>query len=150
MNRTVLSVTVILFALAGCGPAPGYSSNITRNSDRLQLVQESGKAEISAAKISNDIVGRVVQVAELKGARDETEWTFAADEFRQVDILERHMTEKGLTLVIFMMTRNNPRPDEDPVQVAGKLQLQYARRAGRWILTSVENRTFSYSVGQSI
>src|SRR5450759_5199048 len=141
MDRTVLSVMAILFALTGCVPAPESSSNVTRNPavpagrpDLLHFVQESGKPEVATKKIVSDVVGRVVQVSELTGAGPATEWTFDADEFRQVDILERHMTEKGLTLVIFMTTRNNPRFDEDPVQVSGKLQLQYEWRAGQWIL----------------
>jgi hypothetical protein len=156
MDRTVLSVMAILFALAGCVPAPESSSNVTRNPavpagnpDPLHFVQESGKPEVAAEKIGSDIVGRVVEVSELTGAGPATEWTFDADEFRQVDILEKHLTEKGLTLVIFMTTRNNPGPDEDHVQVSGKLQLQYERRAGQWILTTIGNLTFRYSVGLS-
>jgi hypothetical protein len=157
MDRTVLSITVILFALMGCVPAPESSSNVTRNPavpagdrDLLHFVQESGKPEVATKKIVSDVVGRVIQVSELTGAGPATEWTFDADEFRQVDILEKHLTEKGLTLVIFMTTRNNPGPDEDPVQVSGKLQLQYERRAGQWILTTIENLTFRYSIGLSI
>ena len=156
MDRTVLSITVILFALMGCVPAPESSSNVTRNAavpagdrDLLHFVQESGKPEVATKKIVSDVVGRVIQVSELTGAGPATEWTFDADEFRQVDILEKHLTEKGLTLVIFMTTRNNPGPDEDPVQVSGKLQLQYERTAGQWILTKIENLTFCYSVGVS-
>src|SRR5450759_4344413 len=148
MDRTVLSVMAILFALAGCVPAPESSSNVTRNPavpagrpDLLHFVQESGKPEVAAEKIVSDIVGRVVQVSELTGAGPTTEWTFEADEFRQVNILERHLTEKGLTLVIFMVTRNNPGPGEDAVQVSGRLQLQYEWRAGQWILTTIENLT---------
>ena len=156
MDRTVLSVTAILFVLTGCVPAPESSSNVTRNPavpagnpGVLDFVQESGKPEVTAEKIVSDIVGRVVQVSELTGAGPATQWTFEADEFRHVDILERHRTEKGLTLVIFMTTRNNPRPDEDSVQVSGKLQLQYERRVGQWLLTTIENLTFAYSLGLS-
>lgn len=155
MDRTVLSVTAILFALTGCVPAPESSSNVTpdsavpaANSDRV--VRESGKPEVTAAKIVSDVIGRVVPVSELSGSGPATEWTFEAAEFRQVDILERHMTENGLTLVIFMTTKNNPRSDEDHVQVSGKLQLQYEWRAGQWILTTIENLTFYYSIGLSI
>ena len=157
MDRTVLSITVILFALMGCVPAPESSSNVTRNPavpvgnrDLLHFVQESDKPEVATKKIVSDVVGRVIQVSDLTGAGPATEWTFDADEFRQVDILEKHLTEKGLTLVIFMTTRNNPGPDEDPVQVSGKLQLQYERTAGQWILTTIENLTFRYSFGLSI
>ena len=156
MNQTVLSVTAILFALAGCVPAPESASNVTRkpavpasNGDLLHFVQESGKPEVTTEKIAGDIVGRVVQVSAVRGAGPETDWTFEASEFRHVDILERHMAEQGLTLVIFMTTRNNPRPDEDHVEVSGKLQLQYEWKAGKWILTKIGNLTFRYSVGLS-
>ena len=156
MNRTVLGVAAILFVLTGCMQATESSPNATRNpavpagnGERPNFVQESANSEVTAEKIVSDIVGRVVQVSELTGAGPATEWTFDADEFRQVDILEKHLTEKGLTLVIFMTTRNNPGPDEDHVQVSGKLQLQYERRAGQWILTTIGNLTFRYSVGLS-
>ena len=156
MDRTVLSVTAIIFALTGCAPAPESSSNVARNPavpagnpDLLHFVQESGRPEVTAEKIVSDIVGRVVPVSELTGAGPATEWTFEADEFRQTEILEKHLTENRLTLVIFMTTRNNPRPDEDHVQVSGKLQLQYEWRTGQWILTTIENLTFRYSVGLS-
>ena len=149
MKQTVLSVTAMLFALTGCVPAPESTSSVTRNPDRLHLVQDSGKPEITAEKIVRDVVGRVVKVSDLTGTQPETEWTFEADEFRQVDILEKNMTENRLTLVIFMTTRNNAGPDEDQVQVSGKLHLQYERRAGQWMLTTIENLTFRYSVGLS-
>jgi hypothetical protein len=70
MDRTVLSVMAIIFALTGCVPAPESSSNVTRNPavpagnpDLLHFVQESGKPEITAEKIGSDIAGRVVQVS---------------------------------------------------------------------------------------
>lgn len=153
MDRTVLSVTAILFALTGCVPAPEPPSNATRNpaapTGNLHFVQESGKPEVSAEKIVRDIVGRVIKVPELTGAGPTNDWTFEADEFREVKILETHRAENGLTLVIFMTTRNNPRPDEDHAQVSGKLQLQYEWRAGQWMLATIANLTFRYSIGQS-
>lgn len=149
MGRSVLSVMAMLVALTGCVPAPESASNATDNAERLQLVQESGASEVTAEMIVRDIVGRVVQVSDLNGTAPETAWTFEADEFRQAGILEKHVTENGLILVVFMTPRNNPGPDEDQVQVSGKLRLQYERRAGRWIITRVENLTFRYSVGTS-
>ena len=156
MDRTVLSITAMIFALTACAPAPEPSANVYRDRavlashpDLLHFVQESGKPEVTADKIVGDIVGRVVHVSELTGAGPATKWTFEADEFRKVDILERQMRDKEITLVIFMSTRNNPRPDDDHVYVSGKLQLQYEWRAGRWILTRVGNLTFRYSIGLS-
>ena len=156
MDRTVLSITVILFALMGCVPAPESSSNVTRNPavpvgnrDLLHFVQESDKPEVATKKIVSDVVGRVIQVSDLTGAGPATEWTFDADEFRHVAILETHTTENALTLVIFMTTRSNHQSDEDPVQLSGRLRLQYEWRAGQWTLTTIENLTFCYSVGLS-
>ena len=156
MDRTVVSVTAMLFALTGCVPAPEPPSNAARtpaapasNRDLLHFVQESGKPDVSAEKIGRDIVGRVVTVPELTGAGPTTDWTFEADELREVKILETHMADNALTLVIFMTTRNNPKPDEDHAQVSGKLQLQYEWRAGQWTLATIGNLTFRYSIGQS-
>jgi hypothetical protein len=149
MKRTLLSVAALLFALTGCGPASESAPNVASNPERLQLVQDSGKPEISTDKVLRDVVGRVVKVSDVRGAGPETEWTFDADEFRQVEILERRPTQNGSTLVVFMTTRNNPQPGEDAVQVTGKLQLHYEWRAGQWALTRVENLSFRYSIGLS-
>ena len=149
MKRTLPSVAAMLLALTGCGPAAESPPNVARNPERLQLVQDSGKPEISAEKIVRDIVGRVVKVSDVRGTGPETEWTFEADEFRQTEILERHLTGNGSTLVIFMTTRNNPQPGEDAVQVTGKLQLHYEWRGGQWVLNKVENLSFRYSIGLS-
>jgi hypothetical protein len=149
MIRAIWSVAAILIALTGCGPAAESTSNVARNAHGLQPVQQSGRPEITTANISSDIVGRKVPILELTGSGPEDEWTFDAAEFRQADILEKRMTQNGLTLVIFMTTRNNPGPDEIQLQVTGKLQLRYEWRAGKWMLVSVENLTFRYSVGQS-
>jgi hypothetical protein len=156
MNRPVLSVTIMILALTACDAAPGPTSNDTRNpvvpagnDDILHFSQESSRPEVNAEKIIRDVVGHAVQVSELRGAGPETEWTFEADEYRQVNILEKHMTNTGLTLIVFMATRNNPGPDEDSVQVSGKLRLGYEWKEGQWILTTVENLTFSYSLGQT-
>jgi hypothetical protein len=115
----------------------------------LRLVQHPDKSEVTPEKIASDVVGQAVQIAELTGAGPEDKWTFEGEEFRQVDILEKHRTETEYTLVIFMTTRNNPKPGEVQVQVSGKLRLQYALKAGLWALTTIENLTFRYSVGVS-
>ena len=150
MLRIVLSFTAILFVLTGCGQAPDPSSRVTGNSAPLKLVQHSDRPDVTSERVVSDIVGKKVRISELTGDGPEDEWTFNADEFRQVDILEEHTTGTELTLVILMTTRSNPKPDEDQVQVSGKLRLQYERNAGRWILRTIENLTFRYSVGVSI
>ena len=95
-----------------------------------------------------DIVGRVVSVSEVTGTWPPTEWTFDAAEFRQVEILDRRETNTGSTVIIFMTTRSNPQPDEDDIQVSGRLQLHYEWKGGLWTLTHIDNLSFRYSVGQ--
>ena len=53
------------------------------------------------------------------------------------------------SIVILMTTRNNPGPNEDAVQVSGKLQLRYERTGGRWDLKAIENLNFRYTVGMA-
>jgi len=160
MNRTLFSVLTILLALSGCAPETEPStkdtgSPVVQTGDggHLQTVQESGNSpgnsEVSAEKIMRDIVGRVVLVSESTGAGPETEWTFDADEFRKVNILEKRLTEKGLSLVIFMNTGSNPKQDEEPIVVSGKLLLEYEKRADQWFLKTIGNLSFSYSLGIS-
>ena len=147
MLRSRLSLTVILIALTGCGQAPDPSATVTATPNSLQLVQNARRPEITTEKIASDIVGKAVPISELTGDGPKDEWTFETSEFRQVNILEKNVTSTGLTLVIFMTTRNNPKPDEHQVQVSGKLELQYEWKAGQWALANVKNLTFRYTVG---
>jgi hypothetical protein len=147
MRRTSLSLAVMLVVLTGCGQAPDPSSTVTATPNSLQLVQNAHRPELTSEKIASDIVGKVIKIAELTGGGPEDEWTFETSEFRQVNILEKSVTNTGLTLVIFMTTRNNPKPDESQVQVSGKLELQYEWKAGQWTLANVKNLTFRYTVG---
>jgi len=155
MARMTLSITAMLVALAGCSPAPESSPSAADRAlpagsrDDLRPVQAADRPAITAEKIKGDLVGRKVEVSDISSQGPDTEWTFEADEFKQVEILERHATEQGLTVDIYITTRNNPKPDEDSVQVSGKLQLHYEWRLVRWVLTRVDNLTFRYSVGVS-
>ncbi len=156
MNRKMLIAVTLLLVLAGCAPETGSSTNTTgspaaevSDGGHLQTVQDPGNAEVSAEKIMKDIVGRVVLVSEATGAGPETEWTFDADEFRKVNVLERRVTEKGLTFVVFMNTGSNPKKDEEPIVVSGKLLLEYENNAGQWMLKAIGNLSFYYSFGVS-
>jgi len=141
-----LIIGIAAAALAGCGPAPDAPRAA---GDGLHVVQAAEHPAITADKIKGDLVGRKVEVGDVTSMGPDTEWTFESDEYKQVEILEHRATDKGLTLVIYITTRNNPKPDEDSVQVSGKLQLTYEWRVVRWVLTRVENLTFRYSVGVS-
>ena len=145
--RNALSVTAIVFAVTACGPAPEKSSAITQKADRLQSVQLPEKGDVSPEKVASDIVGRVIRVSDVSGAGEATEWTFDKKEFRHVEVLDRKVTGNTQTLVIFLTTRSNPDADEEQVQVSGKLQLHYERKAGQWVLTRIDNLSFRYSVG---
>jgi hypothetical protein len=156
MARIILSITALLFALTGCVPAPEPASNVAPKSsaragghDVLHVAQEANGLEITTEKIMSDIVGRVVKTAASTGTEPPTDWTFEASEFRQVEILDRHMEDTRFTIIIFITTRNNHQPDEDDVQVSGKLRLYYERKGSQWILTAIDNLTFRYTVGQS-
>jgi len=95
-------------------------------------------------------VGWVVEVSEATGSGPSTKWTFEAGEYRRVDIHERHPTETGVDLLVFMLTSNNPGPEEDAVQVSGQLRLRYDWKDKQWILRHIENVTFRYSFGQPV
>jgi len=147
MARLILSITVLVLALTSCSRAPEATSRVLPNP--VLPAASPGQSEITADKIMRDVVGRKVQISEVTGKGPDTEWTFDADEFKQVEILERHVVETGLTIVIFMTTRDNPKSDEDSFEVSGKLQLYYERRGNKWILREIENLTFRYAVGVS-
>ena len=149
MIRNALGVTAMVFAVTACGPTPETTADSARNGERLQPVQHPDKAEVSPEKIASDIVGRVIRVSDVSGTGDPTEWTFESKEFRHVDVLERKVTGNTQTLVVFVTTRSNPGSDEEQVQVSGKLQLHYERKAGQWVLTGIENLSFRYSIGVS-
>ena len=144
MTRWILSAVAVFMAVTGCNPVSD-----TPPGGELRFVQSPGKPEITPEKIVRDVVGRKIRVSEVTGIGPPTEWTFEADEFKRAEILEQRKTEKGMTIVVFMTTHNNPHPDEDNVQVSGKLQLHYEWRIVRWVLTSIDNLTFRYSLGLS-
>ena len=149
MIRFILSIVPMLFALTGCDPASMSSSTAPSgpSRDSLRSVQDSGRPDISPEQVIRDVIDRVVEISEAKREGPTTEWTFAADEFRQVEILDRRTTQTGSMIVIFMTTRDNPQHGEEGVQVSGKLQLYYEWREGRWALTRIENLTFQYTIG---
>jgi hypothetical protein len=146
-------VAATIVTLAGCGPDAGPRVEVARRTDGLQSVQQSESrsenSDVNAEKIARDIVGKVVKVTQSSGVGGGNEWTFDADEFRRIVILERTDTPRGQTLVIYVTTQNNPAANEEQVQVSGKLQLDYDRQAGIWVLTGIENLSFRYTLGVS-
>lgn len=131
-------------ALAACTPA----TDAPANGPAVKTAsQDAVRAEINPEKILRDVVGRVVKISAADGDTPPTDWTFEADEFKQVEILERDAGPAAATITVFMTTRNNPGPDEDAVQVSGKLRLHYQRKGVQWALTTIENLTFRYTIG---
>ena len=157
VNRLVFIVAAMVLVLAACTPeaesTPGVArTNVISAGDHSQIhvAQESGNSDVTAEKIETDIVGWVVKISESTGMGSETDWTFDADEYRKANILEKRTTEKGMVLIVYMLTRDNPKPEDESVLVSGKLQIEYEKHGDQWILKSVENQSFYYSVGQPI
>jgi hypothetical protein len=149
MSRAFLIAVAIVCGFAGCGPKPESSGlpPSAGSGGSVRPVQSSERPEITAARISTDVVGQVVDVPEQSGAGPSDKWTFEAGEYRRIDILERHPTATGLDLLVFMLTRSNPEQDEITVQVSGNLRLHYEWEGKRWMLRSIENVSFRYSLG---
>src|SRR5208282_550105 len=146
MTRITLTITAILLALTGCGPASPPPATTTPNV--LPVADKS--LTITEDQITRDIVGKDVQISDVAGDDPSNKWTFEADEYRHVEILESQRSDKGLTIVISMTTRNNSKPDEDSIQVSGKLRLIYEQDGAKWVLNQIENLTFKYSIGVGI
>ncbi len=147
MFRVNIVAIALFCAVAACSPTP--KSPVTGPSiSTIQTAnQDTARPEITVEKIMRDVVGRIVSIIDVAEMSKPTDWTFEADEFKQVEILERKTTPTTAEITVFMTTRNNPKPDEDAVQVSGKLKLHYQRKGGEWALTTIENLTFRYTVG---
>ena len=119
---TRIAAAVVFFCgIAICSAAPAsLTSDIS-----VSLVQTSDEVvpqlDITPEKIANDVIERVVTVTAVEGDKPPTEWTFDAEEPRQVVILERESTPTGAFITILMTTQNNPEPGEDSVLVSGCL-----------------------------
>jgi len=149
MIRFALIALAIVFGVAACGakPEPPTTSSSTGEAGPLRPVQSSERPEITVGKISKDVVGRVVEVPEASGTGPNDKWTFEADEYRRIDILERNPTATGLDLLVFMLTTS--RPGEGDIQVSGQLRLHYEWKGKQWVLRSIDNVSFRYSLGVS-
>ena len=149
MYRIHPAAIALFCAVAACSPAPELSAGSPSGPVIRTADKDAPRPEITVEKIVRDVIGRVVEVTEVRGDSPPTDWTFEADEFKQVEILERETTPAAATITVFMTTRNNPGPDEDAVQVSGKLRLHYQRKGGEWVLRTIENLTFRYTIGIS-
>lgn len=149
MFRFNLVAIALFCAVAACSPAPESSSGGSSDLAIHTANQDPPRPEIAADKIMRDVVGRVIKITEASGGSPPTDWTFEADEFRQVEILEREATPAAAAITVFMTTRNNPGPDEEAVQVSGKVKLHYQRKGSEWVLMTIENLTFHYTIGIS-
>lgn len=153
MLRSAVILLVGVSVLAGCGPGPERSTGTTSTGPGMapkaapHRIQDSRRPEVTTEAISRDIVGWAVEVSEATGSGPNDKWTFEGDEFRRIDILEAHASENGLEILVFMLTRDNPKPGDRTLQVSGRLRLHYEWRGGRWELRRVENVTFRYSIG---
>lgn len=149
MIRTILITVAIVSGFAGCGAkpeSPGLPPSV-ENRGSLLSVQSADRPEITPGKISKDVVGRVLDVPEQSGSGPNDQWTFDAGEYRHIQILEQRATTSGVDLLVFMLSRSNPKPAEADVQVSGNLRLHYEWKGKQWVLRSIENVSFRYSLG---
>lgn len=144
MPRILSILAALLLICAACTKAP---DPVARPASPQPNVQVADKAEVSPEQIKHDIVGRVVKTSDAGGKGPPDEWTFEAAEFKQAEILESKRTSDELIVVVHVITRNNPKPDENSIQVAGRLRLHYELKSGKWALKSIDNLSFQYSIG---
>jgi hypothetical protein len=143
-------VAIAFFCVvAACSPAPETSAGGPSGPSIQTASQDAPLPEITAEKIVRDVIGRVVKITDVEGDSPPADWTFEADEFRQVEILERKASPARVAITVFMTTRNDPGQDEVVLQVSGKLTLHYQRKGGEWVLSTIENLTFRYTIGIS-
>jgi hypothetical protein len=147
MFRIKLVAIALCCAVAACSPTPKPPASGPSKSTIQTASQDTANPEIGVEKVLRDVVGRVVKIIDVAEQGEATDWTFEADEFKQVEILDRAATPTTAEITVFMTTRNNPKPDEDAVQVTGRLKLHYQRKNGEWTLTKIENLTFRYTLG---
>ena len=137
-----------LFLAAGCSDRPA-SPVSESNAPLFRTADKASDGDITPQGIAREVVGYTIDVDSVDGQTPSVEWTFDADELRQVKILEQQITSDAATLTVFMMTRSNPEKDEEVLELSGKLNLRYERRGTQWVLKSIENLTFRYALGIS-
>ena len=118
MVRAITSAAIVFLALTGCGQAPDPTPTVTRKADLEQIAKDARRPEITAEKITGDIVGKKLAILELHGDEPAEQWTFAANELRQVNIQEMTVTSTGETLVVFVTTGSIPRPNKTNIRLA--------------------------------
>jgi hypothetical protein len=140
----VLFVALVFLALSGCSKAPEASTP-------LIPVMQHDQAVLTVEKIKQDLVRRRVHISGVTEDLPDDVWMFDFDEPKQVEILQQQATDRGLTVVILMRTGDNPnRNEEEPIEVSGKLRLDYLKQGSRLMLKDVENLTFRYSIGIAV
>lgn len=152
MLRYLLLVAALVIAFSASWSQTRDDRNAQPSAARpfLQPVQTQQKGEISVAQILRDVVGRQIWVSELSSASEQLDWTFAADEPKRVDVIEQQMSATTAALVVHMFTSGAPGSDDEDVQLAGRLKLNYEWDGRRWMLRRIDNLSFRYSLRISI
>src|ERR1035437_4726486 len=101
MDRNPVAIAMFC-AVAACSPARESSAGSPPGQAIQTAAQDVPQPEITAETIVRDVVGRVVKITETHGDSIPTEWTFDADEFKQVEILERAATPEAAAITVFM------------------------------------------------
>jgi hypothetical protein len=122
------SCLLVLIILSAAAP----EASAQRRRARRETKARSG---ITAAKIRNDVVGKQLFDVPLENGIDRGRWSFAKDEWKEVDVLETRLKAGTAAVAVFMRTGGLDG------ELKGKLRLYYERVAGEWVLQSIENLT---------
>ncbi len=144
MTRISLPLIALLLTCTACNRAPNTAAVPAAVPANVQVAD---KADVSVDQVKHDVVGRVVHTSDAAGKGPADEWTFEESEYKQTEIIESKRMSNELVVTVHMLTRNNPKPDENSIQVAGRLRLHYELSGGKWKLKSIENLSFQYSIG---
>lgn len=113
--------------------------------------RQTPRPTISNAKIYKDIVGKTLKEipSETTGS-DLISWTFAENEPKEIEVLEKKFIGDEARITIKMLTQDADSNNNSKwARLRGNLRLHYERIAGDWLLTEVENLTFKYIIQNS-
>ncbi len=134
----------LVAATSACSPQPAPPES--GSPGRLVGAADSNTAlgGITPERIAQDVIGHTIEVESQDGRTPPLDWTFDPNEVRNVEILEREAGADSAAITVLMTTRSDPDAEEDPLELSGKLKLQYGREGSRWELKGIENLTFRY------
>ncbi len=105
---------------------------------------------ISLAQIYKDIVNQTLnEIPSEETGENVVSWTFAKNEKREIEVLKRNYEEDTAEVTIKLYTQDiEPNARGIWMKLKGDLKFHYERIAGGWLLTEIENLSFTYAAFQ--